>query len=386
MPPGQIPEDPRPHDNPWLVFAVVAAVMLGTLVVISRVVAAESTLPRFISASPFSQTEDHHFGGHSGLIESGDPRVASDLALPPSPGLREAASQAPAISEPPPLPSPAPPGVEDQEADASVPAVEAAVASPPPPAPIVHAPPPPLGATAAVVMERACGAVVWGLNERQRLAPASLTKIVTALVVADRADLDAVVTASVSASYMARTTGSSTMGLEPGMRVTVHDLLYGLMLPSGNDAALQIAFQLAGGVPGFAELMNLKAQQLGMRDSHFTNPHGLDDPGLFSTALDMALAGRAYLDNALLAQVAAAPSWRTMSGLGIKNGNRLLAQYPNAYGVKIGFTYAAKQTFVAAAERDGRHLIISLLGTSDRYGEAARLLDWAFANTEPACR
>lgn len=386
MAPDRLPEDPRPHENPWIVFLVVAAVMLGTLIVISRVVAAETSASRFIAAVTPRATDQ--FGGLGPM-----PLVQDSIAAPAEPTFIPAAEptaepvvettatppeSAPTVVEPQPEPPPPAPEPPPQPEPPPPP-------PPQPPAPRIRAPPPALNARAAIVMERACGAVVWGMNEREKLPPASTTKIISSLVAIEAADLNAVVTASVSASHLARTTGSSTMGLEPGMRVTIQDLIYGLMLPSGNDAALQIAYHIAGGVPGFVALMNLKAQQIGMRDTNFTNPHGLDDPGIFSTAYDMALAGRAYLDNDLLARIAVTPVWNTLAGARLTNGNRLLGMYPGSYGVKIGFTLAAKQTFVGAAERNGRHVIITLFGTEDRYGDAVKLLDWALAHTEPAC-
>jgi D-alanyl-D-alanine carboxypeptidase len=387
------PDDPRPQENPWLVFAVVAAVLLGALLVISRVVAAGTPESLVLTHSIPIVTE----------VQLDDPRLAGTLNAPRSAATHTEGGDQQARTEPAPAPTEAPPSQPPQaevrseppapepppaEAPPQVqaPAQEPAPAPPPPPPPRITAPAPRLSATTVAVVERACGTLIWGLDEHRAMAPASLTKVISALVAVEAADLNTILTSSISATQLARRTGSSTMGLEPGMRVTVRDLVYGLMLPSGNDAAIMLADHIGGGVPGFVALMNLKAQQLGMRSTHFSNPHGLDEAGIFSTTFDMALAGLAYLDNPLLAEIAAAPGWRTMSGLNLKNGNRLLQLYPGSYGVKIGFTLAAKQTFVGAAERDGRHILISFFGSEDRYGDAAKLFDWAFAHTEPPCR
>jgi D-alanyl-D-alanine carboxypeptidase len=122
-----------------------------------------------------------------------------------------------------------------------------------------------------------------------------------------------------------------------------------------------------------------------MNDSHFSNPHGLDSKTLYSSAYDMALAGRAALDTPLLFDVSNTRSYTTGSGLSFRNGNKLLSSYPGADGVKIGFTNNAKQTIVAAAERDGRSIIVSVFGSDDRYADSAMLLDWAFDHVPSHC-
>lgn len=265
------------------------------------------------------------------------------------------------------------------------------VAGPPQLFPAPLSPPPAIGGQAFAVVERSCGALLSGRNEHQRLPPASLAKIVTAMVAEQRAGLNDVVEAKVSAKQMARQ-DSSVMGLEPGMRPRVLDLLYGLVLPSGNDAALALAQYVGGGdVDTFVSLMNLEAARLNLTNTHFSNPHGLDDPGLYSSAYDMALAGKAFLDIPLLARISTTteyifPATATKSGpIVLKNGNRLLQSYPGSFGVKIGFTDDARQTIVAAADRDGRQLIVSVFGSEDRYADASTLLDWAFANLPAGC-
>jgi D-alanyl-D-alanine carboxypeptidase len=265
-------------------------------------------------------------------------------------------------------------------------AVVEAPASPAPPALVPTAPPPAVSASAYAIVERSCGALDFGFNEHARLAPASLTKIVTSLLVAkNEGTLNDMVGVNVSGSQM-RKEGSSVMGIEPGQTYSMRDLLYGLMLPSGNDAAMMIAQYLGGGdVNRFVQMMNDEAAALGMSDSHFTNPHGLDNRGLYSSAYDMALAGRAALDTPLLFEVTNARNWTTATGLSFRNGNKLLGSYPGADGVKIGFTNNAKQTIVAAAERDGRSLIVSVFGSEDRYADSAALLDWAFAHVPGHC-
>jgi D-alanyl-D-alanine carboxypeptidase (penicillin-binding protein 5/6) len=136
----------------------------------------------------------------------------------------------------------------------------------------------------------------------------------------------------------------------------------------------------------FVELMNLEARRLGMNDTHFANPHGLDNNSLYSSALDMAIAGRAYLEVPLLSQIATTPEYRYgEDGVLVKNGNRLLQVYPATFGVKIGYTTKGRQTIVAGASQGGRDLILSLFGSEDRYTDSIALFDWAFANLPNGC-
>ncbi len=239
---------------------------------------------------------------------------------------------------------------------------------------------------AAAILEAPCGALLFGRSAHERLAPASLTKIATALVAVDRADLSATVTAQVSGGELAASTDSTIMGLEPGDTLSLRDLLYGMLLPSGNDAALAIAQDVGGSVPAFVEMMNQKAAELALADTHFANPHGLDDAGLYTSAYDIAVLGRELLVRPELAEMVRAlqyqPAW---SKPPVWNLNRLLTMYPGTLGVKVGYTDQAKQTIVAAAEREGRLLVVSVLGSTDIYSDAIALFDWAFDSAPPAC-
>jgi D-alanyl-D-alanine carboxypeptidase len=226
---------------------------------------------------------------------------------------------------------------------------------------------------------------LFGKAEHESLAPASLTKIVTALAAIDRVQLSDSVDVHISAKELKRRTRSSVMGLEPGMTVTVEDLLYGLFLPSGNDAALALAEHVSGDVESFVTLMNEEAGRLGLKESHFSNPHGLDSKTLRSSAYDMARAGMEMMKNDTLAVISSAASYSLPGGLSFNNGNRLLGSYPGAYGVKIGYTNDAGHTIVAAAARNDRDLYIAVFGSEDLYGETARLLDWAFEEIPAQC-
>ncbi len=246
--------------------------------------------------------------------------------------------------------------------------------------------PPKITGRTAVALELPCGALLYANNAHQRLAPASLTKIATALVAIERAELSEIVKVEVNSALLSASSGSSVMGLKPGQRLSLRDLLYGLLLPSGNDAGIAIAEHLAGSVPEFAKLMNRKVDDLGLVNTRFANPHGLDDLIHYTTAYDIAVLGQELMAQPVLADIVATqtyqPAW---DGPPVWNGNRLVYEYEGALGVKTGYTAAAGQTIVAAAERDGRRLIVSVLGAWDRYSDAIALFEWAFANTEPAC-
>lgn len=238
----------------------------------------------------------------------------------------------------------------------------------------------------AIVLEEPCGARLYSLNADQRSAPASLTKIATALVTLDRADLSEMVDVQVDGAELAATTDSTIMGLVPGTLLSVRDLLYGLLLPSGNDAAIALAEHVAGSVDAFVGLMNAEAAQLGLAGTHFANPHGLDAPDLYTSAQDIAMLGRELLHRPELAAIVRTPVYQpAWDGPPLWNGNRLLQLYPGTIGVKIGYTDDASQTIVAAAERDGRSLIVSVLSSEDVYGDAITLFEWAFGNAPPAC-
>jgi serine-type D-Ala-D-Ala carboxypeptidase (penicillin-binding protein 5/6) len=224
-----------------------------------------------------------------------------------------------------------------------------------------------------------CGALLFGRDEHEQFRPASLTKLMTAAVAIDQADVDDMYVSKVDAAALYDATGSTVMGLRIGQELSLLDLLYGLLLPSGNDAAITIAEGVAGSEAKFVEMMNEKAESLALNDSHFTNPHGLDSDGLYSSAYDMALLSRYVMQNPTLREIVSSVSWQPRwDGEMVWNGNRLIGEYEGADGVKIGYTEESKQTMVASAERDGRRIIASVMRSEDRYSDASRLLDWAF--------
>ena len=246
--------------------------------------------------------------------------------------------------------------------------------------------PPELLATSAVLMEGSCGEVILGKQWRERRQPASLAKIATAMVVAKNADLAEIVDIEITGWDLVVENDSSIMGLKAGMQLSLEQLLYGLLLSSGNDAALELSRHL-GGEAAVVKLMNQYAAELGLEDTQLQNSHGLDAPGAYSTPFDMAVLGRSLLQDPLLREIVGTQyreePWHELGG--IWNGNYLLYIYEGAIGVKTGYTEGAGWSMVSAAERDGRLLIASVFNSGDVYWDSMRLFDWAFENIESPC-
>jgi D-alanyl-D-alanine carboxypeptidase (penicillin-binding protein 5/6) len=254
----------------------------------------------------------------------------------------------------------------------------------PTPTPTEPADFPYVSALSIAVIDSACGAEIFGRDEHMHLPPASLTKLMTAAIATDQADTGKLITSHVDGAELYDKTGSTIMGLRVGMQLTLLDLLYGLLLPSGNDAAIAIAEGISGSQDNFVALMNEKAQSLALRDSHFTNPHGLYDNDLYSSAYDMAMLARYVMQNQTLRQIVSTVTWQPRwDGPPVWNGNRFVSEYRGADGVKIGYTEQSQQTIVASATRGGRRIIASLMRSQDRYTDAERVLDWAFAQPSP---
>lgn len=230
-------------------------------------------------------------------------------------------------------------------------------------------------AASAVLMDADSGRVLYESSARQRRLIASTTKLMTALVALESGHrLDEVVTI---APRWAGAEGSSIY-LKPGEQVRLETLLYGMLLRSGNDAALAVAGFCAGSVEAFVERMNRKAAELGMSDTHFENPNGLDGEAHYSSAYDMALLARACLKNETLANMVSAKSV-TMEGRTFTNHNKLLWRYEGCIGLKTGYTEAAGRTLVSAARRDGMTLICVTLCDPDDWRDHQALFDFGFS-------
>ena len=234
---------------------------------------------------------------------------------------------------------------------------------------------PTLSASSAILMDKESGRVLYEKNAREQRSIASITKLMTALVAVElHPDLSSTVT------IKREWTGAegSSMYLKPEEEVTLEALLYGLMLSSGNDAALTIAGYCGGDVESFVAEMNKKAAQLGMNDTHFANPNGLDDPDHYSTAYDMAILARAVLEREELRTIVSTRSI-FIAGRSLTNHNKLLWRYEGCTGLKTGYTDEAGRTLVSSALRDVQELIAVTLNAPNDWADHAALFDYGFA-------
>lgn len=227
--------------------------------------------------------------------------------------------------------------------------------------------PPTLTAKAFLLYDVDSAQILYEQNRSLALAPASLTKLMTALLVLEKGDLQAQVT--IQGSDLV---GNSSMGLQAGEKLTVEQLLWGLLIPSGNDAATALARQLSGSVDEFVAQMNSRAKELGLQQTHFANPHGLDAPEHLSSATDLLTITRQVLVYPLFQEIVATNAI-TVAGHLLQNTNELLATYPGANGVKTGTSDAAGQCLVASIMRNGHRVLIIILGSQDRYADARAL-------------
>jgi len=234
-----------------------------------------------------------------------------------------------------------------------------------------------LSAEKAILMDATTGRILYEKNADSRSLIASTTKIMTALVVAEQCN----VLDRVRIPKEAVGIEGSSMYLREGEVLTVQELLYGLMLHSGNDAAVALAIYCGGTVEGFAELMNDKARQLGMKDSHFENPNGLDAPGHYATARDLATLAAYAMENPIFYKTVSAKTV-TVGQRYLRNHNKLLWLYEGADGVKTGYTRAAGRILVSSAERDGRRLVAVTIHAPDDWNDHAALLDQGFSGYE----
>ena len=233
---------------------------------------------------------------------------------------------------------------------------------------------PAVSAQCAVVYDTLSGEFLYEKAPDQRSLIASTTKIMTGYLVAELCDPDQLVTIPAGACGIE----GSSLYLKPGEMLTVLDLLYGLMLHSGNDAAVALALTAKGSEAAFVQAMNERAARLGLTNTHFANPHGLDDDGNYSTARDLARLAAAALENELFAQVVATTTIQ-IPGRSLHNHNKLLWRYDGADGVKTGFTKAAGRILVSSATRGGRRLVAVTLNAPDDWQDHAALLDEGFA-------
>lgn len=302
----------------------------------------------------------------------------ASLALGGGPAVSGAAqlenARAPVAETPSPVPT-APPAPTPPPTPMPTPPVWG-----PAPARVRDVAPPNIQARAAVVVDGASGAVLYDKDAHTPLPPASTTKILTALIALEKGNLDEEIEVQLDP---ARTYWGSVMGLQNGDRFTLGDLLYGLMLPSGNDAAYVIATHIAGSERAFAELMHQRMREIGLIENQWLNASGLGrETANTVSAYDLAQLSRVAMANPAFATIVGTKAYTARGSrvLGMRNGNELLYSYPGADGVKIGWGgRSAGNTLVGSAVRNGYRLFVVLLNTPDRPGEAAALLNWAFA-------
>jgi D-alanyl-D-alanine carboxypeptidase (penicillin-binding protein 5/6) len=240
--------------------------------------------------------------------------------------------------------------------------------------------PPFTTAQAALVLDEASAQVLYHKEGHTPLPPASLTKIVTAVVAIEKGNLDEWVTVQVDSRKMV---GSTVMGLRAGEQFTLRDLVYGLMLPSGNDAALAIARHISGSDMAFVAEMNALMKRLGLHESHFTNPHGLNAPGHVISPYDLAMLARYAMTLPAFREVVATPKYEAHGTRILKMGSMIsgmLAWIDGADGVKSGFTEQAGKTLVFSAMRNGHRVFVVTMNSRMLEGETAELTEWAFGN------
>ena len=241
-----------------------------------------------------------------------------------------------------------------------------------------------VSAASAVLINADTGTVIYGKNADQQRAMASTTKIMTALLTAEAGELDKKFTVD---SYAVNVEGTS-MGLKAGDIVTRRGLLYGMLLPSGNDAANAAAVSVSGSMSSFVELMNKRAAELGLAGTRFVNPSGLDANGHYTTAYDLARLAAYALENPVFAEICRCSDAQVEYGnppylRWLANSNKMLWQYEGCIGVKTGFTDNARRCLVSAAERNGVRLICVTLNAPDDWDDHRKMLDYGFEQVKP---
>lgn len=230
------------------------------------------------------------------------------------------------------------------------------------------------------VYDRLSGRCIYGKDENKQTAMASTTKIMSAVIIVENCNLEDIVTVTAKAAGV----GGSRLGLHTDDKISVNDLLYGLMLRSGNDAAVALAIHTAGSVEEFANLMNQKAEVLGLTNTHFVSPHGLDNSEHYTTAYELAKITDYALKNETIAKIVKTKTTIiSINGnpMQINNTNELLGNVEGVYGVKTGFTNNAGRCLVTSVKRGDMDLIIVVLGADtrkDRASDSMKLIEYAF--------
>ncbi|MBR3934484.1 MAG: D-alanyl-D-alanine carboxypeptidase [Clostridia bacterium] len=240
---------------------------------------------------------------------------------------------------------------------------------------------PSVSAKAAVVIEADTGNIVYSKNHNQKLPMASTTKIMTAICAIENTNTNIPITVSDKAVGIE----GSSIYLKKNEVITIKELLYGLMLNSGNDAAVAIAVAVSGTVKDFAELMNKTAQNIGAKNTSFTNPSGLYEENHYTTAWDLALISAYAMKNPLFREIVSTKEQKISNNPGnryLKNHNKLLRMYEGCIGVKTGYTKKCGRCLVSAAQKDGVTLVAVTLNAPDDWTDHTKMLDYGFSKTK----
>lgn len=242
-----------------------------------------------------------------------------------------------------------------------------------------------LNAPSAILMEASTGQILYEKNSHEKLPPASVTKVMTMLLVAEAIDSDKIkLDDMVTCSEYAASMGGSQVYLEPGEQMSVRDMLKAVAVASGNDAACALAEHIAGSNEGFIALMNERAAQLGMKNTNFINSNGLDDPNHYTSAYDIALMSKELINHPLIFEFTTIWMDSLRGGeFGLVNTNKLIRFYEGATGLKTGSTGLAKYCLSATAKRNNMGLIAVVMAaptSQKRFADASKLLDYGFAN------
>ena len=239
-----------------------------------------------------------------------------------------------------------------------------------------------INSRSCIVYDRNSHMILYGKNETKKVKMASTTKIMTSLIIIENCNLSE----TIEVSQKAAGTGGSRLGLKTGDKITIKDLLYGLMLCSGNDAAVALAEYAGGDIQGFAELMNNKAHELGLTNTHYESPHGLDSDGHYTTAYELAVLSDYALKNETFAKIVGTKNYTvTINGYpkNLSNTNELLGYLNGVYAVKTGFTNGANRCLVTACKRNDMDIICVVLGADTkkfRTQDTIKLIEYAFKN------
>ena len=239
-----------------------------------------------------------------------------------------------------------------------------------------------INSRSCIIYDRNSHMVLYGKNETKQVKMASTTKIMTSLIIIENCSLSE----TIEISQKAAGTGGSRLGLKTGDKITIKDLLYGLMLCSGNDAAVALAEYAGGDIQGFAELMNQKANELCLTSTHYESPHGLDSDGHYTTAYELAILTDYALKNETFAKIVGTKNYTvTINGYprNLSNTNELLGYLNGVYGVKTGFTNGANRCLVTACKRNDMDIICVVLGADTkkfRTQDSIKLIEYAFKN------